>query len=310
MDTKFLLSLICGICILYPAHAQALEIGAAWYGNSGMAKRIMGGFEERMSEIAPDAKIETRPDLADVDALEASIADFEQSKDGMLILRSNGAKYLGENPTTKPAFIGASNNPEFLGAVDDMNNPDKNFTGVTYHIPYEIRLSIVSEVVPDGNVLIMLEEGHPGAPVDEKGSNEACPKVGLNCTVKKYNNIDEAVADVKAMQEQFDAFVIGSQAELIDNTAQIIDVSGSKPVFGFTKAPVEKGAVAGYVAGDHKLGRMLADSVAEVLIDGKDVSEVPVKTDPSPVLFVNANTIAELGVNIPLDIMNTAEIIE
>jgi putative ABC transport system substrate-binding protein len=47
-----------------------------------------------------------------------------------------------------------------------------------------------------------------------------------------------------------------------------------------------------------------------VLIDGKAISDVPVKTDPKPVFYLNGKTAEKLGMEIPYHILEAATIIE
>ena len=82
--------------------ANATDIGVAWAGKSGMAKRVTTGFEQGMKEKAPDIKIEYVKELGSIDELAEVAAKWEKEKNGMVLLRSNGAKWLGQNPRPFP----------------------------------------------------------------------------------------------------------------------------------------------------------------------------------------------------------------
>ena len=69
-------------------------------------------------------------------------------------------------------------------------------------------------------------------------------------------------------------------------------------------------ALCGVVADDVKLGGMLAESVVDVLVKGKAIKDVPVKTDPKPRLVINIATAKRLGLEISFEILETAKIIE
>ncbi len=240
----------------------------------------------------------------------AAVKEFEQSKDAMLVFRSAGATYLGENPPKIPAFGAATNHPEILGVMDDMTSPDINFKGVTYYLPYETRLGIVNEILPEARIHVMVEKGHPASQVDDDGTVETCPQFNMTCTVKHYDNIDEILESVKSMRDQVDGFILGSQALLIDNTEDIIKAAQDTPVFSYSKIPVDKGAISAHVADIETQGRILAEIFAEVMIEGKPISQVGFRTDPDPLLYLNLNSVKRLGLDVPLDILNAAEIIE
>ncbi len=61
--------------------AKTIEIGLAWAGKSGMAKRVAKGIEEGVKELNLDVKIEFRKELASVDELSAVAAKWQKEKD-------------------------------------------------------------------------------------------------------------------------------------------------------------------------------------------------------------------------------------
>lgn len=70
------------------------------------------------------------------------------------------------------------------------------------------------------------------------------------------------------------------------------------------------GALAGMSANDiSRLGRMLGESVIDVLIKGKAIRDVPVKTDPIPRIYVNIDTADRMGLQISYDFLNAVEIV-
>ena len=204
-----LLLFACG----YLSDARALELGVAWVGRSGMAERVIAGFEQRLAELAPDTSLDYRTDLASVDELGAVVAEFEATKDGMLILRSTGAEFLAANPPAIPAFIGAVTNPEFLGVVRDMERPDGPVTGVTYYLPYDLRLTAVAALLPpNARVHLIVEAGHPSSELDAHGTLEMCPRLGLECSVGRYADHGAAAAEVRRLAGRVDGFIGGRQA--------------------------------------------------------------------------------------------------
>ena len=136
--------------------ANATDIGVAWAGKSGMAERVTAGFEQGMKELAPDIKIEYQKELGSVDDLAVVAAKWEKEKNGMVLLRSNAAKWLGQNPPTIPTFIGACNNPNQLGAVKNLQAPEGNITGVTYYLPVDSQFEIFQAIIPDLKSLLLV----------------------------------------------------------------------------------------------------------------------------------------------------------
>src|SRR6056297_192789 len=302
--TLFLLVLPIGLI------AQNLELGVAWEGKSGMAERILTGMERALNESAPQIKLDIRKELSDVSALEKVVSEFEQSKNGMVVLRSSGTKLLGGRDLTVPSFVGATNNPVQLGAATTLMQPIPNLSGVTYYIPAKTKLETFLQVYPAmKDYLLLVEEGHPGSPIDADETAEAAPLLGLNGNTVFCKNLEEAIEAVKASDQDV-SIIIGSQAMLLDNAAQLVEAAGNRPVFSYSERPVEVGALCGVVADDDKLGYMLGLMVIEVLVKGTPVETLGIQTDPQPKLYLNSKTIVRLGLQVPYSILSVATIIE
>jgi len=302
--TLFLLVLPIGLI------AQNLELGVAWEGKSGMAERILTGMERALNESAPQIKLDIRKELSDVSALEKVVSEFEQSKNGMVVLRSSGTKLLGGRDLTVPSFVGATNNPVQLGAATTLMQPIPNLSGVTYYIPAKTKLETFLQVYPEmKNYLLLVEEGHPGSPIDADETAEAAPQLGLNGQIVFCKNLDDAVTAVNRSNQDV-SIIIGSQAMLLDNAAQLVEAAGNRPVFSYSERPVEVGALCGVVADDDKLGYMLGLMVIEVLVKGTPVETLGIQTDPQPKLYLNSKTIVRLGLQVPYSILSVATIIE
>jgi putative ABC transport system substrate-binding protein len=290
--------------------AQNIELGIAWEGKSGMAERILAGMERALNENAPQITLDIRKELADVSALEGVVSEFEQTKNGMAILRSSGTQLLGSRDLTIPSFVGGTNNPVQLGAATTLSQPKPNLSGVTYYIPAKIKLETFMQVYPAmKNYLLLVEEGHPGSPIDADETAEAAPLLGLNGRIVFCSNLEDAIEAIKGAEQDV-SIILGSQAMLFDKAMELVEAAGVRPVFSYSQSPVEVGALCGVVADDDKLGYMLGMMVIEVLVKGTSVRELGIQTDPQPKLYLNSKTIVRLNLQVPYSILSLATIIE
>lgn len=304
---------IVALCFLlaWISPAAAIEIGVAWAGKSGMSNRVAKGFEKGMAEMAPDIKIEYQKELASVDDLATVATEWDKTKDGMVLIRSNAAKWLAKNPPHIPTFIGGCNNPEELGAVKNMKAPEGMITGVTYFLPVEKQFEIFKAILPDmKSVLLLLEEGNPSTLIDQKETKEITKKLGIDYIEVVAKSPADLLAAVESHKGKVSTIIVGNVALAIDNTKAIVEAAGKTPVLSYSSKPVNSGALGGFSADDEKLGYMLAQSVVDILKNGKAVKDVPVKVDPDPKFYVNAKTADKTGVQIPYNILEAATVIE
>lgn len=302
---------IVGLTMFHTASASTLEIGMGWAGKSGMANRVAQGFEEGLKKFAPGVKVEYQKELASVDDLAGHVARWQASKKGMVLLRSNAAKWLGKNSPSIPTFIGGCNHPGQLGAIANLDAPEGNITGVTYFLSAKSQFQIFKEIIPNmTSILLLLGSGNPSAGVDQEGTKAVCREMNITYQEQFCASGEEAVAAVKQWQGKVSVIIVGNQAVVMDKTDQIVAAAGKTPVVAYASNPVKMGALCGFVADDIKLGYQLAQSMADVLLNGKAVRDVPVKVDEKPKFFVNAKTAQAIGLEIPYNLLEMATIIE
>lgn len=288
----------------------AIKIGVAWEGKSAVAEAALNGFLKAMKELAPQADIEIQKDLKDVAALEQTAKRFEKEKGGMVLLRSSGAKLLGNNKFAIPGFFGGADDPVGLGVLKNANAPEGNCTGVTYAIPYATQLETSLKVLPTMKmVVLLLQDGHPTSGLIQAGTKAACESMKIACTDKMCKTKDDLLAGARDAESKGAVVLMGSQSLMMENGGAIA-AQVKAPVISYTEKPVADGALCGVVADDNKLGAMLAESVIDVMVKGKAIKDVPVKTDLKPQLLINVLSAKRLNLDIPFEILETAKLIQ
>ena len=286
------------------------KVGVAWESKSPIADHVLTGFQAAMKELAPTIEIEVQGNLKDIGALSEVVQRFEKEKNAVVLLRSTGAKYYIQKKLTIPGFFGGCDDPVSLGVLKNDKAPEGNCTGVTYAVPYLNQLETFQKIAPNvKSVLLLLQEGHPTTPLLQTGTKTACDQLKIKYTEKFCKTKEDALMAVKEADAPGLAVVCGTQVLLLDNAALIANAIKS-PVLGYSEKLVLDGALCGLVADDNKLGGMLAESVIDVLIRGKAIKDVPVKTDPDPQLIINGECVKRLNLEIPFDLLQSAKIIE
>lgn len=299
---------------LFAANLKAEEVGLLWFGKSGMATRVMTGFNKELKAKAPDIKVEFKINQKDEAAAIPIYQKFSETKDAIVFLRSSGAKAAAKTPSKVPVFIGAANNPQALGVVKEMAAPEGYITGVTYYLPAMKQLEIFKKIFPDMKSLgIIVQGSHPSAPIDTAETKAACEELGIAYQEVACETKTDALKAAKKLSGNVDLIVIGNQAVIMDSAKQILAVAlGSKtPVVSYSEKPIKSaGSICGLAPDDAKLGALLAQSLIDVLKNGKKVSEVPVKTDPEPKFLVNEKVLKKFGITIPEELKATATFVK
>jgi len=308
---RWMAALALVLVFVTSAQAEDKQVGVLWIGKSGMAERVSKGLVAQLKEKAPAIAVEFKPALPDENAAKAVYDAWQEEKAAIVFLRSNAVPFLVKNPSKIPVFIGACNNPVALGAMDDMEAPGGKITGVTYFLPARQQVELYRKIWPELKSLALLcEKGHPGAAIDTNGTREACQALGIEYKEALCANKAEVLLNAKALAEQVDLLVMGSQALVTENAAAIVGIAGKTPLVSYAEKPIKQGAaLCGLVPDDVKLGRLLADSVVEAVAGGTDPGKIAVKTDPEPRFLVSQTYMDKIGVEIPADLKATVEIV-
>lgn len=276
--------------LAFTAPAADKQVGVLWFEKSGMADKVLRGFAQRLS-AAPGLVLEVKMALKTEEEAGKVYAEFLQTKDAVVFLRSHGAKYMLAHPPTKPAFIGAANNPVELGVIKDPAKPEGNITGVTYYLPVAQQFTLYRQLWPKlAKVGLVLMKGHASTPIESAETAAAAKALGIAVAEVQPADKAELAAQVKKLVEEdkVELLVLGNQNLVFDNGPLIAQVAGKTPIMSLSEKPITaKAAIGGLVANDEKLGALLAESVIAVLVQNKPITEVPVKTDPSPRLILN-----------------------
>lgn len=288
--------------------ADAQQVGVAWMGQSSSPGRYLEVMQPMLE--AQGIELEIAGELTPEQMAEV-VDRFERDKDAMIVLRSNGVSWLAENSPEIPTFIGATNHPRLLGAIQNVQAPEGNITGVTYYLEHQPLLETYKTILPGmQSVMLLLQEGHSASDVDEEGTMAACANLGLDCQAVRVSSPDELRQTVTENAGQVDAFIMGNPAMVLDNVELILAAAGDTPVVSYQDSAVDGGALAGFAAADAVLAGFLAESLLDVVQAGRAISEVPVKTDPFPTFKVNMTTASRLGVTVPMEVLGAATIVE
>ncbi|WP_127714568.1 ABC transporter substrate-binding protein [Halobacteriovorax sp. HLS] len=291
--------------------AKSIGIGVAWEGKSGMAQRVYSSFLDGLGEKKNKFNFEEAIELKSIEELNEKITEFEKSKKAVLLFRSSSFKRVSKKAISIPTFLGAGNNPIALGATDSMTKPSRNATGVTYYIPLKNHFKIFKSIFSQmKRIALFTEDGHPGAEVEIKETEQECIRYELECDFYSFKTDKELFTKTKSLKLKYDFIVLGAEDLIIRNTKKIISLALNTPVLSYSAKPVKDGALIGFVASDDILGRKLAQSFLEHFEKNKSISEIPFKVDDKPQFQINATTAKKLKVVIPFVILNASKIVK
>ena len=106
------------------SEAADKKIAIMSVGPSPAVQNAVRGFLPAPSkELAPDVKVTLKIGLEDMNVGEKVFRELESDMDVIAFLRSNGCQFLATANPKIPCFVGVTTNPQFLGAVNNLEAP-------------------------------------------------------------------------------------------------------------------------------------------------------------------------------------------
>jgi ABC-type uncharacterized transport system substrate-binding protein len=246
-----------------------------------------------------------------VKAGEAAIAKARAEKPDLIIaLGDNALKFVGARIDDIPVVFGY-----VFGAPSSLGMPKDNVTGI-------IRSSYAADIWRLGNKLF-------GAKTVGLLSKDSLPMQGVKTVLSGRAAFIEKEVGVlykdmflcgtfeewqKAVVEfPYDLIYLADTSRIVKDgkemTRQELVVwtleNAKKPTFGATETDVESGALLAIVTSESAMGAMAAETAIEIL-NGTPPSQV-YKQSKIGKLVINAKTAQKYKVEIPYDILSTAE---
>ena len=116
-------------------------------------------------------------------------------------------------------------------------------TGVTYFIPFEKRFQVIKQLFPNiKSVGLLLQKGHPAAPIDQQGTNAQCSPEWDRISGSCGQNLNQLVDGTKQLSGKADVFILSSTALVLDNLMSLLAITNPSktPIFSYAADRAER----------------------------------------------------------------------
>lgn len=209
----------------------------------------------------------------------------------------------------KPIVFAAVTDPITAGLLQSKENPGGNITGSSDMILFREQLELlVSLKTGAKKVGVVYNPSESNSQFGLQETKKFATELGLEIVTAPANNTNEVMSAAKSLVNKVDAFYVLSDNTVIAGQEALIKVAteAKKPLIGVEQGGVEKGALATIGINYEKLGERTAELAIRIL-NGEDVSKIPVYGVKDGDLFINAKTAKAIGLSIPEEILKQAK---
>lgn len=233
--------------------------------------------------------------------------------DVMVGIATAAAQALANASSEIPTVLGAVTDPEASNLVESNEDPGGNITGVSDATPIKEQLSLMQEILPEAEkVGILYSSSEDNSILQGEKAAEIAEDMGyetVTMTVSSTNDINQIGA---ALASQVDAIWVPTDNTIASAMNTLIEASDTAgiPVFPAVETMVEQGGLATVGLDQYELGKLTGEMTAAIL-DGEMVpAETPIQYLEQGDIFVNLEKAEQLGITIPQQIQEQAEIVD
>jgi putative tryptophan/tyrosine transport system substrate-binding protein len=234
-----------------------------------------------------------------------------------------------EATSTIPIVIGLSADPLGAGLVKNLDQPGENVTGLSEQSDdlHLNQLRLLLEINPDLRRVAAMFDGdalHSESELKRlaEAAETLSQELGLSndrsfridqVNVRDLHRLDMANAFARAMQESTNAVVIVGAPVMALNREMIISRAREHrlPVMWGSPEAARQGILVGYGPPHVDIFRRAAYIAHEIVSPepNADPGSIPIERNFQPVLVVNLQAAADIGIEIPQSILDRAEVI-
>ncbi|WP_324649293.1 ABC transporter substrate-binding protein [Georgenia sp. H159] len=230
--------------------------------------------------------------------------------DLILAIATPTAQATAQAVTDTPILITAVTEPQEAGLVDSWESPGGNLTGTSDLNPVEDQLGLLVELAPDiETVGIVYSSGEVNSEIQVELAREAADSLGVEIEVAAVTNSSEVQQAAASLD--VDAYFMPTDNTVVAAFESLLQVAEERsvPLVTADGESVERGAIATYGVDYEKLGYQTGQMALRILQDGADPAEMPIETFADLVLIVNPAAAERMGVEIPADLLERADVV-
>lgn len=274
------------------------------------------GFEDELTALVEAAGKTVKIDYQDAqnDTVNCSVIanNFAAKSYDLIMANATPALQACYNATDDIPILGTSVTvyDVALGLTDYVaeNGTGTNVSGTSDLAPLAEQARMIAELVPDArNIGLLYCSSETNSKYQVEEVRKELEKLGeqngteYRCTMYSFSDSNDIQSVVQKMASESDAVYVPTDNTIASNT-QLIDnicAPAHVPIIAGEEGICKGCGIATLSISYYNLGVATAKIAAQILLEGRDVSAIPIAYDEAPVHKYNAEICEELGITVP-----------
>ena len=287
---------------------KTYSIGICNFVDDASLNQIIENIEARLKAIGEEKGVTFNVKVencnTDANVLNQIIADFIASDVDLMVGVATPVAMAMQAATEDnkiPVIFAAVSDPLSAGLVDSLDKPGHNISGTSDFLDTNSVMNLIFAQDPDASkigLLYNVSEDSSATPI--AAAKEYLTAKGVSYVERTGTTVDEVMIAAQALiADGVDAIFTPTDNTIMKSELAIYEMLAQAKIPHYTGADsfALNGAFLGYGVDYANLGVETANMVADVLVNGKDISTLAVKTFDNGTATINTETCAALGLD-------------
>ncbi len=268
---------------------------------------IEQGIKDYLSDNGIDAVFETQTANGEISTA-ASIAQLFQTegKDIVVGIATPTAQALANVFTETPVIFATVTDPESAGLLGLPN-----VCGTSDMVPVKEQLRLIEEVTGAKRIGMVYTSAEANGITLMEAMKAACEEQGIELVTASVSNSSEVMMAAQSIIDRVDAMYVSTDNTVISAIASLSEVCSGSSIPLFSADTTSSFGTEVLLAGGfdyYESGRLTGEVIKRVL-DGEQPEAIGTLYLENLEIYVNLDTAAALGIEIPEDILKNASFI-
>ncbi len=266
------------------------------------------GFKDALEEAGIKAEYDEQNAQGDVTIANTIANKFVTDKvDLVFAIATPTAQAVSNATSDTPILFSAVTDPEAAGLVKP------NVTGSSDKVDIDQQLALLREISKDAKKIgFLYNSSEENSLVQLEEIKKVAGKYGFEIVEQGISSANELPQAIDKMLTQVDALYLPTDNLISSSSALIAEKANAAKIMTFAaeSGMLENGIFITKGIDYYQLGKEAGKMAAEILKDGKKPSDLPYKISETVEIAVNKQTLEQLGIKLPEDVMSKAKFIE
>lgn len=299
------------------AESDMKTIGVIQYIEHAAMDQAYNGFIAALNDEGyiegENIKLDFKNAQGDIPTSQTITKQFVSNQVDMIFAIATPAAQAAYNATKEiPILITAVTDPVEVGIVKSWDVSGTNVTGTSDLTPVAKQMELIKTILPEAkNIGVIYTTSEANSEIQVSMAEAAAKELGFTITRVGITTVNDIPLAVSSVIDKVDVMYTPTD-NLVSSAMPVLwnaCVEKNIPVFAGEEGMIKAGGIATEGIDYYQLGYETGLMAVEVL-EGKDPSEMPIKTLQNTTLIVNQKNADTIGLVIPESIHQKAEIVE